>query len=88
MKINPKTKQLFTDTGELIKVLHCPLQKKWEQLAANLAGPHRHCAGCEREVLNTDGMSDAEVLATVHADPSTCLFVSGNQQNLAIISNR
>ena len=85
MKFDPSTKELFTDTGALIKVLHCPLRKRWKQLDEASSGPHRTCSECEREVLDTAAMSETEVLSAVRADPSTCLCVSACQDNLTIL---
>ena len=86
MKFNPGTKQLFTDSGELVKVLRCPLPIRWEQLTATAGEPHRSCARCERQVLDTAVMSEEEVVAAVRADPSTCLCVRSGQPNLTLIA--
>lgn len=88
MKFDPGTKELFTDAGALIKVLHCPLRKRWEQLDEVASGPHRTCSECERAVLDTAAMSEVEVLSAVRADPLTCLCVSACQENLTILSSR
>jgi hypothetical protein len=85
MQFNPETKALYTDEGELVKVLHCPLRKQWDQLALLPVKPHRTCANCERMVLDTAAMTDAEVLSAVRADPSTCLAVSSRQANVTIL---
>lgn len=85
MQFNPETNALYTDAGELVKVLHCPLRKQWNQLALQPAHPHRTCAACERSVLDTSRMTDAEVLATVRADPATCLAVGTRQSNVTLL---
>ncbi len=87
MQFNPETKALYTDAGELIKVLHCPLRKRWEQLTLLSVSAHRTCASCERTVLDTSGMTEAEVVAAVNTDPSTCLAVSARQSNVTILHN-
>jgi hypothetical protein len=86
MKFNPITKKLYTDSGELIKRLHCPLRMQWAQLRQNPVTPHRMCIACERTVLDTDDMTDAELLAKVQAHPSICLSVSARQANVTIIA--
>lgn len=88
MKFDPSTKELFTDTGALIKALHCPLRKRWEQLDEVASRPHRTCSECEREVLDTAAMSESDVLSAVRADPSTCLRVSACQDNLTVLPER
>jgi hypothetical protein len=85
MKFNPDTRELFTDAGELVKVLRCPLRMRWEQLDANDCSPHRICSECDHPVLDTTVLSDAEVLAAVRSDPSTCLCVRASQENLTLL---
>lgn len=85
MKFNPGTKELFTDSGELVKVLHCSRLMRWEQLTAEAGEPHRSCAHCERRVLDTAVMSEEDVVAAVRADPSTCLCVRAGQPNLKLL---
>ena len=84
MKFDPLTKSLYTDAGEFIKTLGCPLARRWEQLAASDGGPHRRCDACERAVLDTAGFDDAELLVLVRADPETCLSVSARQGNVTL----
>lgn len=88
MKFDPETKALFTDAGTLIKVLHCPLRKRWQQLDGGASSPHRTCSECERPVLDTASMSESEVSSAVRADPSTCLCVSASQDNVVILPPR
>ena len=35
MKINPSTKEIFTDTGAFVKRLHCPIHVKWKAMKKN-----------------------------------------------------
>lgn len=80
-----ETKELFTDGGELIKKLECPLRMNWDRLTVRSEGPHRSCAECERAVLNTAALSEEEVVSAVRSDPSTCLAVSARQANIQIV---
>lgn len=84
MKFDPIAKKLYTDRGEFIQTLHCPLKMRWESLSPQLVSPHRSCAQCERTVLDTDLMTDPELLAAVRADPAVCLSVSVWQENVTI----
>jgi hypothetical protein len=59
---------------------------RWEQLQQNPVNPHRMCIACERSVLDTADMTDAQLLARVQADPSICLSVSARQANVTIIA--
>ena len=52
MKYNPITTQLFTEKGELIKELYCPLSKEWNKLN------NGYCKSCSKTVHDTSKMSD------------------------------
>jgi hypothetical protein len=84
MQFNPQTKALFTDAGELVKILHCPLRMHWEELNPIADSPHRTCMECTHQVLDTATMTDAQLLAAVRSDPSTCFCVTADQPNLTI----
>ncbi len=84
MKFDPIAKKLYTDSGEFIKTLHCPLKMRWESLSSSPASPHPICSECERTVLDTALMTDPELLSAVRADPAVCLYVSARQENVTI----
>ena len=84
MIFDPPSLSLYTDAGELIKVLHCPLKKQWDDLRETETS-HRTCSNCERAVLDTSTMTEAEVVAAVRSDPQTCLCVSAVQENLTLL---
>ncbi len=86
MTFDPYSLALFTDAGELIKELHCPLKKRWHELGETETA-HRTCSNCERPVLDTATMTEAEVVAVVRSDPQTCLCVSAVQENLTLRSS-
>jgi hypothetical protein len=86
MKFNPVTKELFTDANELIKTLHCPRKMRWTELAVTRDSAHRHCHACAHVVLHTAEFTDEELLATVRADPSTCLYIQSGQANITLIA--
>ena len=85
MKFDPNTKELFTDSGELIKVLNCPLRMRWDQLGLSAGSPHRYCGECDHPVNDTAVMSDADVLVMVLDDPLTCLSVRAGQANVTLL---
>jgi hypothetical protein len=88
MQFDPRTKTLYTDHGERIKTLYCPLRMAWEELEGSSKSPHRNCASCERDVLDTAQFTDEELLAIVRADPETCLCVRARQANVTILTHR
>ena len=86
MKFNPLTKRLYTDEGVLIKQLHCPYRMAWGTLAPTDVASVRRCGKCERTIADTAGMADETVLAILRTDPSACLKVSFDQDNLRVVN--
>jgi hypothetical protein len=84
MRFNVFTKILHTDAGDFVKDLRCPLHKRWDELSARRNSPDRACSECDRSVLDTSRMTDAEVLATVRVDPTACLAISARQKNVTV----
>lgn len=85
MKFNPLTKRLYTDAKVLLKQLHCPYQMSWESLRPTSEEGVRLCDVCDRTITDTAGLRDEEVLSILQQDPSACLRVSLDQENLRVI---
>ena len=86
MQFDPIHKELFTDSGEFIKRMHCPYKVSWDRLEAT-GSFSRLCAHCDKVVLDTQTLGDQEVLALVRENPETCLKIDLNQANIRIVSN-
>ena len=88
MKFNPRTKEIFTDNGHLIKRLDCPYKIKWENLIAEKGNPKiKLCLNCNHPIIDTANFNDYELLGLIEQKPNTCLKVDLNQNNLKVISN-
>ncbi len=86
MKLDPITKKLFTDEGVFIKQLYCPYKIDWEQLAVTSAN-NRTCTKCNHLIIDTAYVSDDALLQMLQQNPSTCLKIDFNQDNLTVIVN-
>jgi hypothetical protein len=84
MKINPRTAELFTDDGQFLKRLHCPLRKGLDGLKEDGAGA-LFCDSCHREIHDTARLSDDELRQLVARDPEVCLMISPMQQNVTVL---
>lgn len=84
MIFNPLTQDLFTDSKVFIKTLQCPYQLAWEELTPNDSTAHKTCHQCQHTVLDTESLSDDEVLSIVQLTGNTCLKVDFNQPNIKI----
>jgi len=87
MKIDPKDRSLYTDSGTFLKKLNCPIRKTWAELKPSRLGT-RLCDTCSREVHDTAGMSDEELVRLLEVDPGACLKVSSAQGNCEVMRSR
>ena len=85
MKFNPSTGELKTDDDWTIKKLHCPLQKRWEEMTP-IAGFDRKrlCNGCGKHVHDIDGMSGEQVLELMQHNRDACVSLSIDSPTLTI----
>lgn len=76
MKYNPYTQKLFSDQGEFIKQMHCPLKKQWKDLRKGF------CKSCSEQVHDTKNMTDLEVLNLLKDNPQACIKIDLHNLNL------
>ena len=86
MKFNPLTKDVYTDKGEFVKTMNCPYKMSWDNLETTNS-TMRKCANCDHLILDTEGITDEELLKIVRQNPETCLKIDLNQHNIKIVSN-
>ena len=75
MKFNPNTNKLYTDKGELIKQMHCPKDISWEDMELTSNDLRRKCGYCMKEVVDTEFLTDDEVLFITKLNPETCFRI-------------
>lgn len=83
MKLDLTTKELFTDEGNFLKVLDCPKKVQASELK-KLSADSYICSSCDHTILETAGLTDAQLQKIVEKDPQQCLKVNINQSNLKI----
>lgn len=89
MKINTKTKELFTDTGVFIKKLNCKYNVEEKELKTN-SNPLTigDCSLCKRVIYKTENLTDLQILQLVQKDPNTCLYIDLEQNNVSITTQK
>lgn len=87
MILNPITKELFSDSGILIKKLECSYKMEWKDLEV-INKVSRNCSVCDHQILDTAFFTDDALLVVVSNNPATCFKVNVNQENLKIIPIR
>lgn len=86
MIFDPIKKEVYTDKGEFVKLMNCPYKINWNKLEVNNS-TLRKCAKCNHLILDTEFLSDDELLNIVKHKPETCIKIDLNQQNIKLISN-
>ena len=67
--------KIFTENGQHLKTIHCP---KKVSVATLERVDHKtlHCQGCKDTVIDTDYLTEAEVVAHIAANTDVCLKIS------------
>jgi hypothetical protein len=86
MKFNPLTKEIYTDKGEFVKTMNCPYKMSWDNLETTIINM-RKCANCDHLIVDTEVLTDDELLKMVRQNPDICLKIDLNQQNIKIVTN-
>ncbi len=86
MKFNPLTKEIYTDKGEFVKTMNCPYKMNWDNLETTIINM-RKCANCDHLIVDTEVLTDDELLKMVRQNPAICLKIDLNQQNIKIVTN-
>ena len=84
MKINPSTKEIFTDSGEFVKRLHCPIHVKWKKIKKTEVDTII-CFERNKTIHDTASLNDTDLVRLINNDPQACLRVNLNQENIKII---
>lgn len=86
MKFNPLTKEIYTDKGEFVKTMNCPYKMNWDNLETTIINM-RKCGNCDHLIVDTEVLTDDELLKMVRQNPAICLKIDLNQQNIKIVTN-
>jgi hypothetical protein len=70
-----KRNRLYDETDGFLKELSCPLKITMLDLK-NPESPISHCCQCERAVVNTDHMSEHQLVELLQKQPDTCININ------------
>ncbi len=87
MKFNPITKRVYSDQGQFIKELNCPLNRKWESFRSMNDDRNKYCDNCNQKIIDTANLTDNELVKLIEVRPNTCLKIDLNQKNIQIFTN-
>ena len=85
LELDPIHHTLRDMHGRVLKRLVCPINTTWNGLTASTATGHtRHCDHCEKSVTDTAMLTYEQVVDAVEQDPSVCLRVRLDQDNIIV----
>jgi len=86
MRFDPVTKEIYTDKNEFVKRMNCPYKMNWDNLE-DTNSTLRKCTNCNHLIVDTEFLTDDDLLVMVRNNPNTCLKIDLNQRNVLILSN-
>ena len=71
-----KGNTLETSEGQYLKTIHCPKKVAMNELETQSDSANYTCTQCEKTLLNTDYLSETQVIDAVNVDPDVCLTIN------------
>lgn len=71
---NIKDKTIYSSDGKFLKKIHCPKNVSPANLDI-VSEIEFNCMFCEKKVINTDYLDEAEITKLIGEDPSICLSI-------------
>ena len=84
MIYDAETHELWTNEGNLLKTLDCPLHKLWSELVVVPNPAMRHCTSCHKTVVNLAEKTEAEVEELLTRFPDCCVYVAPKSPTVRI----
>lgn len=75
MTMNIINQTLFASDGKKLKEISCPRRVESSQLPRSHDGNYA-CNYCDRTVINTDLLSEFELVEAIQEDPTVCLYIN------------
>ena len=67
-------RNIYSLDGKFLKEIHCPKNVSPENLD-KVSEIEFNCVFCEKKVINTDYLDEAEITKLIGEDPSICLSI-------------
>ena len=68
-------KKIFTKDGDYLKTINCPKNKSVKDLESQ-DKYNLYCKSCEKNILDTDYISENKLLETLKKDKDICLKIN------------
>ena len=70
-----KDSNIYSDKGDLLKTISCPKKVSYSSLIRK-TDKHMLCSTCHKNLLDTDNVSEEELVGTLIRDKDTCLVIN------------
>lgn len=70
-----RAEKIYTSEGELLKEISCPRHIAKHDLDGGMGNDYR-CGHCTESVLNTDLMTESDLVSALKENPDACLFIN------------
>jgi hypothetical protein len=86
MIFDQMTGALYSNDGNFVKTVRCPLSLRPEQLERlNPASPDKHCNWCDKTIIAIDELSDKDIIENITNDRSICIFATARAKNVIFL---
>lgn len=75
MPLKIRDRFIYTSEGVFLKEISCP-KNIGENKLTRSNGHQLHCKSCNKDVLNTDTISEAEITYALMKNPTLCLYIN------------
>ena len=70
-----KDSKIYSNKGVLLKTIHCPKKVSFNSLIRK-TDKHMLCVSCKRNIIDTDNISEEELIDILTEDKDTCLVIN------------
>ena len=70
-----KDSNIYSDNGVLLKTISCPKKVSYSSLIRK-TDKHMLCSTCHKNLLDTDNVSEEELVGALRRDKDTCLVIN------------
>jgi len=70
-----KNKKIYSDKGVLLKTISCLKKVSYSSLVRK-TDKHMLCSSCQKNLIDTDNISEEELVDTLKKDKDTCLVIN------------
>ncbi len=70
-----KDKNIYTEKGVFLKTISCPKKISYSSLIRK-TDKHMLCSSCKRNIIDTDNISEEELIDILTKDKDTCLVIN------------